>query len=214
MGKEVIKLAQERNHTIVDVFDIDNINELTIENLQKADVVFEFTKPDAAYRNVSLCLDADVPCVCGTTGWTENLKSIKKRCKKEKKAFFYAPNFSIGVNILFQINKKLAKLMNRYSNYEVSVTETHHIHKLDAPSGTALQIANQIVKNIDRKKLARLNEANHDEVLIKALREGEVPGIHSVIYESDVDFLEIKHSSKNRKGLARKRHRRFIKRPG
>jgi 4-hydroxy-tetrahydrodipicolinate reductase len=202
MGKEVIKLAQERNHELVHIFDIDNKSDFTIENIQKADIIFEFTQPEVAFENISKCLDAGVPCISGTTGWLDKMEIIQERCKNEDKTFFYASNFSIGVNVLFEINKVLAKMMNKYSNYEVSVDETHHIHKLDAPSGTAIQIANQILSNIERKKDWKLDKANSDEILVKAFRENEVPGIHTVKYESEVDFIEIKHSSKNRRGLA------------
>ncbi len=202
MGKEVIKTAQERNHQIINIFDIENKPELTIDNLKKADIVFEFTQPEFAFENVSLCLDADVACVCGTTGWIDKIDVIQRRCNEENKSFFYASNFSIGVNILYEINKKLANMMNNYPSYEVSIEEIHHIHKLDAPSGTAIQIANLIIDEIDRKNKWTLNKKNDNEIEIKAIREGEIAGIHKVKYESDVDFIEIKHSSKNRKGLA------------
>ena len=203
MGKAVLELAQERNHEIIDVFDINNISDFTIENIQKADVVFEFTQPEVAFKNISKCLDAGVPCVSGTTGWFGKIDIIKNKCQQQGASFFYASNFSIGVNILFEINKKLAKLMNNYSNYEVSIDETHHIHKLDAPSGTAIEIANQIIANLDRKNNWKLeNTKTDDELLINAQREGEVPGIHIIKYDSDVDFIEIKHSAKNRRGLA------------
>ncbi|MBN2891572.1 MAG: 4-hydroxy-tetrahydrodipicolinate reductase [Bacteroidales bacterium] len=202
MGKEVIKMALERGHELVHVFDVDNINEFTAENLQKTDVVFEFTQPESAFDNITKCLDAGVPCICGTTGWLDKMEIVKKRCTDEEKTFFYASNFSIGVNILFEINKKLAQLMNNYSNYDVSIEETHHIHKLDAPSGTAIYIANQIISEIDRKNSWKLDQANNKEIKINAVREDEVPGTHTVIYDSDVDFIEIKHSAKNRRGLA------------
>lgn len=202
MGKEVIKLAQERNHELVHIFDIDNKSDFTIENIQKADIIFEFTQPEVAFENISKCLDAGVPCVSGTTGWLDKMEIIQQRCKREEKTLFYASNFSIGVNILFEINTVLAKMMNKYSNYEVSIDETHHIHKLDAPSGTAIEIANQILSNIERKKDWKLDNATSNEILVKAFREDEVPGIHTIKYESEVDFIEIKHSSKNRRGLA------------
>jgi len=202
MGKEIIKLAQERGHTVMDVFDIHNKDQMTIENIRKADVIFEFTQPESAFKNISLCLDAGVPCISGTTGWIDKLPEVKLRCSTENKTFFYASNFSIGVNIFFKINSILAKMMNKYSDYEVNVCETHHIHKLDAPSGTAIQIANQIIENIDRKNSWKLSEGNSQDVKITAYREGEVPGIHTVKYDSDVDYIEITHSSKNRRGLA------------
>lgn len=202
MGKAVVELAQQKGHELIDIFDVDNINELTIKNLQKANVVFEFTQPEAAFDNISLCLDASVPCISGTTGWLDKIEIIKKRCFEEQKTFFYASNFSIGVNILFDINKKLAKIMNNYSNYNVSIEETHHIHKLDAPSGTAIYLAEQIISEIKNKTKWKLDDATKEEILIKAIREAEVPGEHVVNYDSDVDFIEIKHSAKNRQGLA------------
>ncbi len=203
MGRAVVEFAQKSGHTLINVFDIDNISELTIENLQKADVVFEFTQPEAAFKNISLCLDAGVPCISGTTGWLDKMDIIKKRCEDENKTFFYASNFSIGVNILFKVNDFLSKIMNKYPNYDVNLTETHHIHKKDAPSGTAIQIANKIIGNLDRKTSWKLDDFSNDEVVpITAIREGEVPGTHTVVYNSDVDFLEIKHSAKNRQGLA------------
>ncbi|MBN2664288.1 MAG: 4-hydroxy-tetrahydrodipicolinate reductase [Bacteroidales bacterium] len=202
MGKAVVELAQQKGHELVDIFDIDNKNELTIQNLQKADVVFEFTQPEAAFDNISLCLNAGVPVISGTTGWLDKIDIVKKRCSEEQKTFFYASNFSIGVNILFEINKKLAKIMNNYSNYNVSIKETHHIHKLDAPSGTAIYLANQIISEIKNKTKWKLDDAIEEEILIKAFREGEISGEHSITYDSDVDYIEIKHSAKNRQGLA------------
>ncbi len=202
MGKEVIKFARKKGHQIIDIFDIDNQDKIKIENLQKADVVFEFTTPKSAFDNINKCFDAQVACVCGTTGWLDKLDIIKLRCEEEKQTFFYASNFSIGVNILFKINKILANIMNNYPQYNVAISETHHIHKIDAPSGTAIQIANQIIEKIERKKNWQLNKASEDEILIQSFREGEIPGIHIVKYDSEVDTIEIKHSAKNRQGLA------------
>lgn len=202
MGKAVIELAKERGHQIVQIFDIDNKSDLTVENLKKADVVFEFTQPDVAFENISMCLDAGVPCLSGTTGWLEKIQIIKDRCKNENKTFFYASNFSIGVNILFEINQKLAKLMNKYENYEIEIEETHHIHKLDAPSGTAIHIAEQIIENTDRKNGWQLDKADENQIKVTAKRQGEIPGIHSISYNSEVDTIKIEHSAKNRRGLA------------
>ncbi len=202
MGKEVVDYALERGHKLIDVFDIENIDQMTIENLQKADVVFEFTSPKSAFENISKCLDAGVACVSGTTGWLDKIDTIKKRCKQEGKTFFYASNFSLGVNILFKINKLLSKIMNNYENYDVTIKETHHIHKLDAPSGTAIHLANQIISEIGRKNNWKLESGGEKDLIINAYREDEIPGIHEIIYESEVDILSIKHSAKNRKGLA------------
>lgn len=202
MGKEVIKLARERGHEVVDIFDIDNINEMNVEKLKKADVVFEFTTPDAAFDNISMCMDAGVPCVSGTTGWLDKLDLLKLRCNQEGRTLFYSSNFSIGVNILFRINRILAKIMNKYPDYDVRIEETHHIHKLDAPSGTAINIAQQIIDELDRKNDWKLNASESDVINVVSHREGEIPGIHEVIYESDIDIISIKHSAKNRRGLA------------
>jgi 4-hydroxy-tetrahydrodipicolinate reductase len=202
MGKAVIEFAKQKGHEIIDIFDIDNLQDCTIENLQKADVVFEFTTPNAAFDNINKCLDAGVPCISGTTGWLDKLELIKSRCKNENKTFFYAPNFSIGVNILFKINKILAEIMNNYPVYDVEVSETHHIHKLDAPSGTAIHIANQIIERLNNKTNWKLDKCNDNDLIIKAFRKDEIPGIHEITYTSDVDTISIKHSAKNRKGLA------------
>lgn len=202
MGKEVIKLARERGHEVVDIFDIDNINEMNVEKLKKADVVFEFTTPDVAFDNISICMDAGVPCVSGTTGWLDKLDLLKLRCNQEGRTLFYSSNFSIGVNILFRINRILAKIMNKYPDYDVRIEETHHIHKLDAPSGTAINIAQQIIDELDRKNDWKLNASESDVINVVSHREGEIPGIHEVIYESDIDIISIKHSAKNRRGLA------------
>ncbi len=202
MGKEVIKLARERGHEVVDIFDVDNIDQLSVEKLKNADVVFEFTTPDAAFDNISKCMDAAVPCVSGTTGWLDKLDLLKLRCNQEGRTLFYSSNFSIGVNILFRINRILAKIMNKYPDYDVRIEETHHIHKLDAPSGTAINIAQQIIDELDRKNDWKLNATESDVINVVSHREGEIPGIHEVIYESDIDIISIKHSAKNRRGLA------------
>lgn len=202
MGKEVIKLARERGHEVVDIFDVDNIDQLSVEKLKNADVVFEFTTPDAAFDNISKCMDAAVPCVSGTTGWLDKLDLLKLRCNQEGRTLFYSSNFSIGVNILFRINRILAKIMNKYPDYDVRIEETHHIHKLDAPSGTAINIAQQIIDELDRKNDWKLNATESDVINVVSHREGEIPGIHEVIYESGIDIISIKHSAKNRRGLA------------
>ena len=146
---------------------------------------------------------AGVPVVSGTTGWLDRISEIKEKCEKEGKTFFYASNFSIGVNIFFALNKYLAKIMNNFPVYNISMTETHHIHKLDAPSGTAITLAEGIIENVDRKDRWTLETAEQPTDLpIHAIREGEVPGIHEVTYESDVDYLSIKHDAKSRAGFA------------
>ena len=202
MGKEIEKIATERGHQIKFKFDVNNTKDFTVENLKKTDVVIEFTTPEAAYNNFLKCFEANVPVVSGTTGWLSNLEDIKNRCKNQKQTFFYASNFSLGVNIFFKLNQYLSKIMNQYPDYQVDITETHHIHKLDAPSGTAITLSDDIVKNIERKKTWTDKNATKDEILIKSIREGEIFGEHKINYESDIDVIEINHSLKNRKGLA------------
>jgi len=203
MGKEIEKIALERDHQIVLKIDIDNAQDLNIENLQKADVAIDFSIPDSAYNNIMKCFEASIPIVCGTTGWLDKFEEVTKYCKDHKKSFFYASNYSIGMNIFFRVNSYLAEMMNRFSNYEVEIEEIHHIHKLDAPSGTAISLADGIIEKIYRKEIWELDRQSKPEALkIKALREDEVPGTHIITYDSAVDFIEIKHSAKNRIGLA------------
>lgn len=203
MGRIIEKLATKKNHVIVLKIDDSNINDLTIKNLKKADVAIEFTNPEAASHNISLCFDAGIPVVSGTTGWLDKYEVLKKRCVTEKQAFFYASNFSLGVNIFFKLNQYLASAMNQFKNFDVSVQETHHIHKLDAPSGTAITIADDIISKIDRKQnWVKENIENENQIAIKSFREGENPGEHTVIYNSPIENIEIKHESKNREGLA------------
>jgi 4-hydroxy-tetrahydrodipicolinate reductase len=203
MGKEIEKIALERHHEVVLIIDINNANELTSVNLKKADVAIDFSLPETAFQNIMNCFEADVPIVSGTTGWLSKYDDVIDFCRKNKKTFFYASNYSIGVNIFFEINRRLAELMNKYPEYTVEIEETHHIHKLDAPSGTALTIANDIISKLDRKSAWELDKSSEPKALkIKAIREGEVPGIHIVNYDSPVDFISIKHSTKSRKGLA------------
>lgn len=203
MGKEIEKIAIERHHQIVLVIDINNAKEFTSENLKKADVAIDFSTPESAYLNIMNCFKADIPIVSGTTGWLDKYDEVTDYCKKNGKTFFYASNYSIGANIFFEINIRLAELMNKFPQYNIEIEETHHIHKLDAPSGTAITIANDIINKLDRKTVWELNESsNQNSLKIKAIREGEVPGIHVVKYDSPVDFIEIKHSAKSRKGLA------------
>lgn len=203
MGKIIEKLAIKKGHDIVLKIDDSNLDELTMENLKKADVAVEFTGPEAAFRNINLCFDAGIHVVSGTTGWLDKYNEVKERCETEKLAFFYASNFSLGVNIFFKLNQYLAKVMNRFESFDVSVNETHHIHKLDAPSGTAITIAQDIISEIDRKQNWVKEKAENDkQIAIKSFREGEIAGIHTVTYSSPIENIEIKHESKNREGLA------------
>lgn len=204
MGHEIEKIARERGHEIVCIIDMNEEEKFGSPEFKSADVAIEFTSPESALQNYRQAFTARVPVVSGTTGWLAHLDEIKEACEKNGKTFFYASNFSLGVNIFFALNNYLAGLMNNYPGYDVRMEETHHIHKLDAPSGTAITLAEGILTNIDRKEGWALgNDATDEDTLrIDAFREGEVPGIHSVIYESDADSIRITHDAKNRKGFA------------
>jgi 4-hydroxy-tetrahydrodipicolinate reductase len=203
MGRIIEQTAIQRGHTIVSTIDIDNPEEFQSDAFRSADVAIEFTTPATALENYRKCFAAGVPVVSGTTGWTKHLEQIVKQCEEDGCTFFYASNFSIGVNMLFALNKFLAKLMNRFPAYEVSMKEIHHIHKLDAPSGTGITLAEDILQAVERKSHWRLNEAVEPiDLVIEAIREGEVPGTHEVYYESDVDEIMIRHEAKSRAGFA------------
>ena len=212
MGKIIEKIALDRKHEIVLKIDYDNQHELTIENLQKADVAIEFSTPTTVLGNIDLCFNAGVPIVVGTTGWHEQLSEIKQRYEGSDKAFMYGTNFSVGVNIFFHINKVLAKVMNQHPYYDVQVEEIHHTQKLDSPSGTAITLAEGIINNLDDKKnwVNVLTDTNNpadantkvEDVLIESYRIDSVPGTHTVIYDSEVDTIEIKHTAHNRNGFA------------
>lgn len=203
MGKTIEQIALSRGHQIVSIVDINNPEEFQSDNFKSADVAIEFTTPATAFDNYMKSFAAGVPVVSGTTGWLDRIGEIKDKCANEGKTFFYASNFSIGVNIFFALNKHLAKIMNNFPAYDISMTETHHIHKLDAPSGTAITLAEGIIENIDRKERWTLETAQQPTDLpIHAIREGEVPGIHEITYESDVDYISIKHDAKSRAGFA------------
>ena len=203
MGKAIEQIALGRGHEIVSVVDVNNPEEIRSERFKSADVAIEFTTPATAFDNYMKCFAAGVPVVSGTTGWLDRLDEVKAMCANEGKTFFYASNFSIGVNIFFALNKYLAKIMNGFPAYDVRLTETHHIHKLDAPSGTAITLAEGILENVDRKERWTLETAEQPtDLMIHAIREGEVPGIHEITYESDVDTISIKHDAKSRAGFA------------
>jgi len=212
MGKIIEKIALDRKHEIVLKIDYDNQHELTIENLQKADVAIEFSTPATVLGNIDLCFNAGTPIVVGTTGWHEQLSEIKQRYEGSDKAFMYGTNFSVGVNIFFHINRVLAKVMNQQPFYDVQVEEIHHTQKLDSPSGTAITLAEGIIDNLDDKKnwvnvLTDTNNpadasTNVEDVLIESYRIDSVPGTHTVIYDSEVDTIEIKHTAHNRNGFA------------
>ena len=203
MGKTIEQIARNRGHEIVSIIDVNNPEDFESEAFKQADVAIEFTTPATAFDNYMKCFAAGVPVVSGTTGWLNRLDEVKRMCAEEGKTFFYASNFSIGVKIFFALNKYLAKIMNNFPSYDVRMTEVHHIHKLDAPSGTAITLAEGILDNLDRKERWTLETSEKPTDLpIHAIREGEVPGIHEIIYESDADIISIKHDAKSRAGFA------------
>ena len=202
MGHAIEQIALQRGHEIVSVIDVNNQEDFTSDAFKSADVAIEFSMPAVAMDNYRRAFAAGVPVVSGTTSWLEHLHEIKEACKAGQ-TFFYASNFSLGVNIFFALNKYLAKIMNDFPAYDVRMVETHHVHKLDAPSGTAITLAEGLIDNIERKnKWVEGKEPAEDEIGICSVREGEVPGIHTVIYESDVDTISITHDAKSRMGFA------------
>lgn len=202
MGKQIEQIALSRGHSIVSIIDESNVVDFDSPAFKSADVAIEFTTPTSALRNYQKCFQAGVPVVAGTTGWLEHLSEVKKACE-EGQTFFYASNYSLGVNIFFALNKYLAKIMNQFPDYTVSMEEVHHVHKLDAPSGTAITLAEGIIENVDRKTDWHLEmETKSSDLAIHCIREGEVPGIHEIFYESDADIISIKHDAKSRKGFA------------
>lgn len=203
MGKAIEEIATERGHNIVLRISTANRDEMTEENLAKADVAIEFTNPEAAKDNVIACLNAGTSVICGSTGWNEGLSYAKMKAIEKGKAFLQASNFSIGVNIFFEINKALASLMNDQPSYDVEMEEIHHLQKKDSPSGTAITLAEQIIDNLQRKKHWSEKDKDNPEILhINALREEGVPGTHSIKYTSAIDDIEITHTAHNRKGFA------------
>ncbi len=213
MGKIIEKIATDRKHNIVLKIDFYNQQDLNLENLAKADVVIEFSTPGSVLGNIKHCFDAHVPVVVGTTGWYEHLPEVKQQCTEGGNTLLYASNFSVGVNIFFHVNRVLARLMNNYPYYDVQVEEIHHMQKLDSPSGTAITIAEGIIENLDAKKewvnilSAEGNDAaddsvKNDQLLIESFRIDSVPGTHTVIYDSEVDMIEFKHTAHNRNGFA------------
>lgn len=203
MGKEIERIALERNHDIVLKIDSPEDWEKHLFDFTKVDVAIEFSTPETVLDNIVKSFSAGVPIVVGTTGWNNELNTIINLCKEKDQTIFYSSNFSIGVNIFFEINKKLAMLMNKHPEYEVFIEEVHHTQKLDAPSGTAITLANDIIKNLHRKEKWN-NEMTEDEeaIGIKSIRENNIPGTHIITYESNIDSIEITHSAKSRRGFA------------
>jgi 4-hydroxy-tetrahydrodipicolinate reductase len=210
MGQIIERFALERGHDVVLNISSDNLDDFTVANLSKADVAIDFSAPDAAVDDIYKCFEAGVPVVVGTTGWYGKLQEIKNDCLSSNNTLLYGSNFSVGVNLFFHLNKVLAKMMNNYPAYEVQVEEIHHTQKLDAPSGTAMTIAEEIIEELDRKT-EWLNEVvgtpipeviKNDQLLIESHRIENVPGTHTVVYSSEVDEIEIKHTAHNRAGFA------------
>lgn len=197
MGKIIDEIAQSRGHEVV-----ARLRETpTIENLNDPDVVIEFSNPEVAFQNIKTCLENKIPVICGTTGWLDKKPEIEKIALENGTAFLYGSNFSLGVNLFFALNENLAKMMNKFSEYNCQLEEIHHIHKLDAPSGTAISLAEGIIHNSNFEAW-KLDETKEKDLGIFAIREDEVPGTHSVFYRSEVDEIEIKHTAFNRNGFA------------
>ncbi len=196
MGKAIEKVAIDRGHLIS--FKTNNCD---LNLIKDVDVTIEFSTPESAFTNIKNCIDSNVPVVSGTTGWLEDLDDIKKLCDKKNGSFLYASNFSLGANLFFELNKKLAHLMSDKNQYKTSIDETHHIHKLDKPSGTAITLADDIISN-SRYKNWELDSNSKDKININSSREKEVNGVHKVVYSSENDIISIKHEALNRNGFA------------
>ena len=203
MGKAIEEIALQRGHSVVLKIDIDNPFEFTKENLAKADVAIEFTGPHSAYENVKKLMQFGMAAVCGSTGWLEKLDEINQLCKKNNTAFIYASNYSVGVNIFFEVNKRLAALMAAHHDYDIQLTEIHHTTKKDAPSGTAITLAEQVLENVHRKKhwVNHISD-NPEDLEILSERTDPAPGTHKVKYSSAIDDIEIIHTAHTRKGFA------------
>lgn len=199
MGHEIEKMAIQRGHSIIAIFDKQ---EDWNNPIPDADVVIDFSTPETAPELVQLCLKKGLPVISGTTGWNDKLPMVKEIALKNGGAFFYASNFSIGVNIFYKINSLLASLLCKIDEYGVNIHEIHHIHKTDAPSGTAITLGNQIIAACNRYDKWALNEGNTNTIRITSERIGEIPGTHIITWESEIDSIEIKHTANNRKGLA------------
>ena len=216
MGREIERIARSRGHEIVCIIDLDNQNDFTSEAFRSADIAIEFTNPQAAYGNYLRAFEAGVKVVSGSTGWLKDHgDDVRRLCTDEGKTLFWASNFSLGVAIFSAVNKYLARIMNQFPEYDVAMEETHHIHKLDAPSGTAITLAEGIIENLDRKTrwvkgtlqapdgtVTGTTQCAPDELPVSAIRRDEVPGIHSIRYDSAADSITITHDAKNRSGFA------------
>lgn len=222
MGKEIEQIALSRGHEVFLRINATNSTSLSNSDLQQCEVAIEFSAPHSAVPNMTKCFDAGIPIVVGTTGWYDKIQEVTNSCKEKNGSLFYTSNFSVGVNLFFKLNEQLAKMMNTYPDYNVSMEETHHIHKLDAPSGTAITLANGVINNLKRKsgwqtitqyEKGRSGETEKhsdspslplsgSDLLITSIRKNEVPGTHTVKYQSAIDDIEITHKAHNRKGFA------------
>lgn len=203
MGKAIEEIALQRGHAVVLKIDVNTMDQFTKANLQVCDAAIEFTSPHSAVENIISCLQAGIPVVSGSTGWLNRWQEVKSECDKYNGALLYASNYSVGVNIFFEVNKRLAQLMNQHADYEVSMTEIHHTEKKDAPSGTAITLAEQILENIGRKK-QWVNHASSlpEDLPVISERTDPAPGTHIIKYSSPVDDIEIIHTAHNRRGFA------------
>lgn len=203
MGREIEKSALKNGHSVEFIIDENNTEDLNTNNLKKIDVAIEFTSPVAAFENIRKCLEAKTPVVSGTTGWLAKYNEAVELCRKINGSFLYASNFSIGANILFHLNATLAKIMNSIEQYDVEINEIHHTAKVDSPSGTAITLANSIIKNMERKKEWKNEQTVNKQILsILSERKDPVPGTHIIKYNSNADCIELKHKAKNRTGFA------------
>jgi 4-hydroxy-tetrahydrodipicolinate reductase len=203
MGKEIEKILMERNHTISIIIDIQNQEDFQKLKTTKTDVAIEFSGPESAHKNILQCLELNIPVVSGSTGWIDKYEETARLFLDKNGSFFYSSNYSVGVNILFKLNKYLAEIMDRQPEYDVEIEEIHHTTKLDKPSGTAISLAKGIVEKLKRKKSWALDSLPSGEsIKISAVRKDNVPGDHTITYESSIDILKICHSAKARRGLA------------
>lgn len=203
MGKTIERIANERGHKVAYIIDVDNREQLKNIGGAEVDVAIEFTQPESASENIRTCISNGIPVVSGTTGWLSEKAAIENLCNQKKGAFFYASNFSIGVNIFFKVNRFLAKIMRGFSEYDVRIEEVHHTEKKDAPSGTAITLAEGILENLDRKKQwTRETSDSVKDLVIASKREKDVPGTHTITYFSLADDIEIKHTAHSREGFA------------
>jgi len=203
MGKAIEEIAEERGHQIAHKININNTQALKFIDSKEIDVAIEFSQPDAAFDNISYCLNNGIPVVSGTTGWLDRKTAVEQLCREHDGTFFYASNFSLGVNLFFKLNEVLASLIDQHPIYKSKITEIHHTEKLDAPSGTAITLAEGLIKNLSAKK-RWLNEPAEEEDVVSIIskREPDVPGTHIVEYTSENDEIEIKHTAKSRTGFA------------